>query len=67
MYYFWIIFGIMIGIAVGNDAQKKGMNGIVWGIFSAIFPIVALFYLLFGEAKVSAVNEPGTDPSDSKT
>tara|TARA_Y100000590_G_scaffold98045_1_gene111566 strand:+ start:1209 stop:1391 length:183 start_codon:yes stop_codon:yes gene_type:complete len=42
-----LIIVLVIGVLIGKDANSRGMNGIVWGIFVFLICIVALpIYLI---------------------
>ena len=42
MQFIGIFIAIAIAIAVGNDAKKRGMNSIGWGIFVFLILIIGL-------------------------
>ena len=37
-----ILLCIICGVIVSNDAHKRGMNVLLWGLFAFLFSIVAL-------------------------
>jgi len=46
MYFIWIIF-IAIAFAVYQDANKRGLNGLLWFILVALPMIGIIFFLLY--------------------
>ena len=61
MYYnSYYLINIIIGIAVAyflyTDANKRGKNGLLWGILGFFFSIVTLIvYLVLRESKKSEI------------
>lgn len=47
---FWAIF-VIIGLFVYQDAEKHGMNGLLWLILVIIAPISIIIYLIIREGK----------------
>ena len=56
MYYnTYYLINLLIGIAVGyylyTDANKRGRNGLIWGILGFLFSVVTLIiYLIMKES-----------------
>jgi hypothetical protein len=49
-----LIIAIIIGILVGQDAAKRGMNGVGWGIFVGSICIIGLpMYLILRKPLVT--------------
>ncbi|NIQ07307.1 MAG: SHOCT domain-containing protein [Candidatus Korarchaeota archaeon] len=47
---FWAIF-VIIGLFIYQDAEKHGMNGLLWLILVIIAPISIIIYLIIREEK----------------
>lgn len=48
-----LLIAIVVGIIVGNDASKRGMNGFGWGFFVAAIMIIGLpWYLIVRKPKL---------------
>lgn len=45
MMFFWIVLFLIIGFLVYQDANKKGMNGLLWFIL-VIIPMVGWIFLI---------------------
>lgn len=59
-YFIGFIIAIICGILVGQDAEKRGMNGLGWGIFVALICIVGLpMYLIMRKPLPSESAGPG--------
>lgn len=37
-----VVIAVVIALAVRNDAEKRNMNGFLWGLFTFLLMIVAL-------------------------
>ncbi len=55
MIVFYLI-PIIVGIWVGSDANKRGMNGIGWGFFSFAILIIGLPFYLMERKKYPIIN-----------
>lgn len=64
----WIAIALVIGILVYRDAEKKGMNGLLWLIL-VLLPMVGLLflilYIVIREEK-SKTSERGIEKSPEK-
>lgn len=62
MMFFWFLIFIIIGYIVFLDANKRGMNGLLWWILIVI-PMVGVFalflYLILREVGVHKVSSEG--------
>lgn len=48
-----LITAVIVGIIIGKDAKKRGMNAWGWGIFTFAFMIIAVpIYLVVREDKI---------------
>lgn len=48
-----VVIAAVIGYLVAKDANSRGMNGLVWGICTFLFCIVALpLYLIMRKPKI---------------
>ena len=45
MMLIWLVLFLIIGYLVYQDANKRGMNGLLWGIL-VIIPMVGLLFLV---------------------
>jgi putative membrane protein len=45
MMLIWLVLFLVIGYLVYQDANKRGMNGLLWGIL-VIIPMVGLLFLI---------------------
>ena len=45
MMLIWLVLFLLIGYLVYQDANKRGMNGLLWGIL-VIIPMVGLLFLI---------------------
>jgi putative membrane protein len=46
MMLIWLVVFLVIGYLVYQDANKRGMNGLLWGIL-VILPMVGILFLIF--------------------
>lgn len=61
MQFIGVFIALFIGIAIGQDAKKRGMNGFLWG--AGVFLLLIVFlplYFIFRKPKLE-------DRSASKT
>ena len=50
----WFIIGILILIWVYQDAESRGLNGVLWALITFFLSIIGLiFYLVVRESKIS--------------
>jgi putative membrane protein len=45
MMFFWLIVFLIIAYLVYQDANKRGMNGLLWGIL-VIIPVLGVLFLV---------------------
>ncbi len=45
MMFFWLIIFLIIACLVYMDANKRGMNGLLWGIL-VIIPVLGVLFLV---------------------
>jgi hypothetical protein len=63
----YAILSILIYRAVRKDAQRRGMNGVLWGFCSVLIPIIGVaIYLMLRQPIVSASSEPGIDITERR-
>jgi len=59
-YVIGFIIAIICGVLVGQDAEKRGMNGVGWGLFVALICIIGLpMYLIMRKPLPSESAGPG--------
>lgn len=67
MMFFWFLIFIIIGYIVFQDANKRGMNGLLWWILIVI-PMIGVFalflYLILRETIGQRVTSEGTTAID---
>jgi hypothetical protein len=62
-----MLIPLAIGIAVGNDASKRGMNAWGWGIFVFLILIIGLpAYFITRKPKLSEQSFDNTDILDDQ-
>jgi hypothetical protein len=69
-YFVGFIIAIICGVLVGQDATKRGMNGLGWGLFVALICIIGLpMYLIARKPIPSESPRPnhGSVPSSEAT
>ncbi len=48
----YIVF-IVIGFVIAHDARERGMNGLGWGVFTCVAPVIGLaLYLVVRKPRV---------------
>ncbi len=61
----WIAVALVIGILVYRDAEKRGMNGLLWLIL-VLLPMVGLLFLVI-YLVIREERHKGTKPEPSKS
>ena len=63
-----LLFQIVLGIWVGIDANRRGMNGFLWGALTAFTCVVGLLvYLLSSQSTTPQAGRVGNSPPDRPT
>lgn len=67
MMLIWLVLFLVIGYLVYQDANKRGMNGLLWGIL-VIIPMVGLLfliiYIIIRETGIQKAGVEGKTPMD---
>jgi hypothetical protein len=45
MMFFWLVIFLIIAYLVYQDANKQGMNGLLWGIL-VLIPVIGVLFLI---------------------
>jgi hypothetical protein len=61
-FFFWILVPLVIAVLVAQDANKRGMNGVLWGIGVFLLCIVFLPLYLIVRRPVLMAGTPGSYP-----
>ena len=61
-FFFWILIPLIIAVLVGQDANKRGMNGVLWGIGVFLLCIVFLPLYLIVRKPMLMAPPPGYPP-----
>lgn len=62
-FLFWTVVVLVIAVLVGQDANKRGMNGVLWGIGVFLLCIVFLPLYLIVRKPVLMAGPPGYPPA----
>jgi hypothetical protein len=58
-FFFWILVPLLAAVIVAQDANKRGMNGVLWGIGVFLFCIVFLPLYLIVRRPILMAPPPG--------
>jgi predicted RNA-binding Zn-ribbon protein involved in translation (DUF1610 family) len=62
----WALLSLVLAVWVGSDANRRGMNGLLWGLLVFFTSVVGLLiYLIVAESRNGGVRATGPPPAAS--